>query len=136
MPVGFFGEDARRLFVDGVGKIALALGAVNGGVGGGVENDIGRGAANQLTGFFGIGQVDGFAVDADDGAVAGEDLLELAAELSGVADDEDSGIGGRGGRFAHADKLRRSWKCAAGILNGCREIAGSPGIAIHRTIYM
>src|SRR5208337_638269 len=98
--VGFFGENARRLLVDGVSKIVLALGAVDSGVGGGVENDIGRGAVNQLTGLFGIGEIDGFAVDTDDGADAGKDLLELAAELSGVADDEDAGIlfsiGGRG----------------------------------------
>ena len=90
-PEGFFGEDARRLLVDGVGKIALGLGAIDGGVGGGVENDIGRGAANQLAGLLGIGEIDGFAIDGDDGADAGKDFFELAAELAGVADDEECG---------------------------------------------
>ena len=50
-----FGEDARRLLVDGVGEIALRFGAIDGSVGGSVENEIGRGAANQSAGLIGIG---------------------------------------------------------------------------------
>ena len=89
---GFFGENARRLLVDGVGEIALGFGAIDGGVGGGVENEIGRGAADQSAGLIGIGEIDGFAIDGDDGADAGKDAFQLAAKLAGVADDENAGI--------------------------------------------
>ena len=38
---GLFGEDAGREGVDGVGESHLGLGAIDGGVGGGVENQSG-----------------------------------------------------------------------------------------------
>ena len=54
--MGFFGEDARRLGVDGESKIVFDFGAIDGSVGGGVQNDIGRDAANQSAGLLGIGK--------------------------------------------------------------------------------
>ena len=87
-----FGENARRLRVDGVGELAFGFGAIDGGVGGGVENEIGRGTANQSAGLIGIGQIDGLAIDGNDGTDAGKDAFQLAAELAGVADDENAGI--------------------------------------------
>ena len=90
-PEGFFGEDTWRLLVDGVGEIALGFGAIDRSVGGSVQNDIGRVAANQVASLLGIGEVDGFAVNSDNGAESGKDLFELATELAGVADDEDAG---------------------------------------------
>ncbi len=52
---GFFGEYARRLLVDGVSEISLRFGAIDGSVGGSVENNVGRGAANEGAGLIGIG---------------------------------------------------------------------------------
>jgi hypothetical protein len=40
-----------------------------------------------------IGEIDRFAIDAHDGADAQKEFFELAAELAGVAHDEDAGIG-------------------------------------------
>ena len=117
-PAGFFGEDARRLLVDGVGKIALGLGAVDGGVGGGVENDIGRGAANQLTGLFGIGEIDGFALRHRRWGRNRKIFFRARGRVGRRC--RRSGCGDSTGlAIAHAGELRGSWKCSSGILNGC-----------------
>ena len=88
----FLGKDARSEGVDGVCQSHLRLSAIDGGVGGGVEDNVGRGAAHQSAGLVGIGKIDGLSIDGDDGAYAGEDAFQLAAKLAGVADDENAGI--------------------------------------------
>ena len=118
----FFGEDARRLLVDGEGEVALGFCAVDGSVGCGVENEVGGGAIDKSSSLIGVGEIDRFAIDCDNGAGAGEDALKLAAELTGIANNEDAWICGRicclDRRFAHAGELRRTWKCTFCILIG------------------
>ena len=41
--------------------------------------------------LIGIGEIEGLAIDSDDWANTGEDFLKLAAELAGIADDENAG---------------------------------------------
>ena len=87
---GFFGENARSEGIDGVSQRHLRLSAIDGSVGGGVENDIGRGAADEVARLIGIGEIDGFAIDSDDGPDIGKTLFKLAAKLAGVANDQNA----------------------------------------------
>jgi len=76
--------------VDGHGQIGLGFGAIDGGVGGCIENDFRVGAANEIAYLIGNSQIDGFAIDGDDGSATGKGALELAADLPGCANDENA----------------------------------------------
>jgi len=73
-----------------VSKLGLGFGAIDSSVGSGVENEVGLSAADEGAGLIGIGEVDGFAVDGDDGADAGKDSFQFAAKLAGVTDDQNA----------------------------------------------
>ena len=64
-----------------MGQSHLRLGAIDGGVGGGVENHVGRGAANKFASLIGIGKIDGFAIDGNDGTNAGKDAVRARGRV-------------------------------------------------------
>jgi hypothetical protein len=70
-----------------VGQSHLRLSAIDGGIGGSVENHVGRRAADKVARLIGIGEIDGLAIDGNDVTDGGKETLELAAELAGVAND-------------------------------------------------
>ena len=87
---GFLGKNARSEGVDGVGQSHLRFSAIDGGVGGGVENHVRRRAADEVARLIGIGEIDGLAIDSDDGANGGKETFKLAAELTSVANNENA----------------------------------------------
>ena len=105
-----------------MGKRRLGFGAIDGGVSGGIENEVGRGAADEGAGLIGIGEIDGFAIDGDDGTDAGKDAFQFAAKLAGIADDENAGISraiyGRSIGVSFIRGAPKIWKCTSRILIG------------------
>ena len=77
---------AGRQRVDGAGRRLLALGEVDGGKGGGVDDGVGRVGVDRRRAGFGVRQIGALAAQTDRvGHVAGE----LGGELSRAADDEE-----------------------------------------------
>jgi hypothetical protein len=58
---GFAGEDAGGQRVEGAGEVGFALGLVDGGVGGGVDDEVGGDGAHGGGEAFGVGEVAGEA---------------------------------------------------------------------------
>ena len=65
-PGGLFAKNARRDGVDRGSALLIALGLVDGGVGGGVDDDVGANVAHQLANGLRIGQIAFRLVDRDD----------------------------------------------------------------------
>src|ERR1700752_3761746 len=55
--LSFFSEDAWSAPVDGEGEIALALRAIDSGIGTGIHDDVGRNLAHRFTDLVGVCQV-------------------------------------------------------------------------------
>ncbi len=92
---GFFGKNAWSESVDGVSLSHIRLGAIDGGVSSGIENDVGCCAANEIPRLIGVGEIDRLAIDSDDGSDIRENPFEFATKLAGVANDQNAGISRR-----------------------------------------
>ncbi len=72
-----------------MGEVGLVLGAVDGGVGGGVDDDVGVGRLDGADAGRGVGEVGDGAADHRRGdAAGGGGQGELAGDLPGLAEDE------------------------------------------------
>ena len=78
-----FGDASGCNRVDGVRQLGLALGLVDSGVGGGVDDDVGREIANGLRGRFRIGEIDLAARAGNHFTQRSESALQLPSDLSG-----------------------------------------------------
>ena len=87
--MGGYGEVFRAVGVDGHGNVRLGFGLVDGGVGGGVDDDIGSDFTNGVENPLAIGDVELFAGKRNDFVLTGGQLLQGEAELAAGAGDED-----------------------------------------------
>ena len=85
-----FGQNARRLGVDGHGQRRLRFRAVHGSVCGGVENNFRLDTAHQLAHLIRLRQIDAFAIHANDFSAARKAALQLDANLPGIANNENA----------------------------------------------
>jgi hypothetical protein len=117
---GFAGEDAGGQRVEGAGEVGFALGLVDGGVGGGVDDEVGataRTVAARLSGSAKLperpGRRRGRGRRCHRG---GEAALELPADLAVLAEEEDlHGVGGMGiGWVVGAGGAWVRWRGAGG----------------------
>ena len=84
------GHGSRRLGIDGMGEVRLGLGPVDGGMGGGIDDDgrVGRGDGRGTGG--GVGQISLCpAKGGDFAAVRRSPARKLARHLPGGPEDED-----------------------------------------------
>ena len=91
---GFTGEDAGGQGVEGAGEVGLALGLVHGGVGGGIDDEVGGHGAHGGGEAFRVGKVAGEArgavvIKGNELAQGGEAALQLPAHLAVLAEEED-----------------------------------------------
>jgi hypothetical protein len=85
----FLGQNSRRGGIDGTGQIRLGFRLVHGGVGGGVDHDVGGKRAHGLAQRVGVRQVELASIQGMQLAQAGQRALQFAAELSGAAGEQD-----------------------------------------------
>jgi len=88
-PPCFLGEDARRAGIDREGRFALALGAVHGGVGGRVDQDLGLQFAQRRADSLRVGEVEARVVECSHLAQRRERALKLPSELAVAAGEQD-----------------------------------------------
>jgi hypothetical protein len=81
----FFGEYAWSLSIDGGCGFPVGLGAIDGGVGGGVEDDVWLDGTNDAANLSRIGEVELAAIATDDFTVASESAHKLAPDLTSHA---------------------------------------------------
>ena len=87
---GFFGQDAGRGGIDGVGLFGLGLCAIDGGVGSGVEDDGGREGADGGAKCGLVGEIKRGVGVGLDLTRAGEAFSEGLAELATGAEQKDA----------------------------------------------
>jgi hypothetical protein len=91
---GFAGEDKGGQRVEGAGELRFAFGLVHGGVGGGIDDEIGGHAAHGGGEAFRVGEVTGEAgravvVEGHELTQRGEAALEFPADLAVLAEEKD-----------------------------------------------
>ena len=87
---GSCGKQARRASVDAIGEVALGLGFVHVGIGGGADEHVGRGSADGAVDRVGVAEIEGRASDADDLAIgARRPFDQRSDDLAVVAGDGD-----------------------------------------------
>src|SRR5579859_4427505 len=91
---GLFGQHSRRAAIDGHGQFLLTLGAVDGRVGAGVENDVRGDFTNPGADGIGTGQIERIAVARNYFRRSGEGLEQRAAKLPLRTGDENARPGG------------------------------------------
>ena len=118
--LGFFGEDAGRYGIDRERGIRLAFGQVHGGVGGGVDDQVGSVSADLLADVLGVGQVQLVAAEHDELAQTLESLLQCLGDLAVLAGDQDL----HGNRSASISNLP-AWSLAdsCGASLSCQSMA-------------
>ena len=88
-PRGLLAKNTRRNGVDRDGRLAVGFGLVDGGVGGGVDDDVGACITNQLADSFWARKVAFRQVDRNDFAERRQAALEFEADLAVLAGEEE-----------------------------------------------
>src|SRR6267143_2135702 len=85
----FLGQQSRRDSIDLQCDVRLGLGAIHGVIRGGVEDYVGPNAADELPNARRIGKIELLPAGRHDIAESGDGALQLPAELTVLAGDED-----------------------------------------------
>ncbi|CAH0301902.1 hypothetical protein SRABI70_04397 [Pseudomonas sp. Bi70] len=98
---GFFGDYAGGYGVDREGGLRLALGGIDRGVRGGIDDQLRLQSANGFAQALGVGKIELFATEHDQLMAAAEQQLQLTADLTMLAKQKNPH-----GKTSASSKLR------------------------------
>ena len=106
-PGSLLAKNARRNGVDRKGRLAVGFGLVDGGVGGGIDDDVGACITNQLADSFWARKVTFRQVNRNDFAERRQAALEFEADLAVLAGEEEFHLNPR--TACRPSSCRRRW---------------------------